>query len=57
MRLPYFLNANRTMPNPSRYDGSLEAVIRAHFGFTHAELARYLGVTARQIGNLEAGRR
>ena len=45
------------MPNPSRYGGTLEAAIRAHFGLTHIELARYLGVSERQIGNIESGRR
>lgn len=45
------------MSNPSRYGGSLEAAIRAHFGLTQAELARYLGVSERHVGHLEAGRR
>ena len=42
------------MPNPSRYGGTLEATVRAHFGLTQAELARYLGVSARHVGNVEA---
>lgn len=36
---------------------TLEAAVRIHFGLTQAELGRYLGVSERQVGNLEAGRR
>ena len=36
---------------------TLEAAVRAHFGLTQADLGRYLGVSERQIGNIEAGRR
>jgi transcriptional regulator with XRE-family HTH domain len=36
---------------------SLEAAIRAHFGFTQAKLARYLGITRGQVAHIEAGRR
>ncbi|PJJ60934.1 helix-turn-helix transcriptional regulator [Hymenobacter chitinivorans] len=36
---------------------SLAMAIRTHFGLTQAELGRYLGVNAQQIGNIEAGRR
>ncbi len=41
-------------PIPSN---SLEAAIRAHFGLTQEELARYLGITRGQVAHLEAGRR
>ena len=41
-------------PIPS---STLEAAVRAHFGLTQEELGRYLGVSERQVGNLEAGRR
>ncbi|MBO2011683.1 helix-turn-helix transcriptional regulator [Hymenobacter negativus] len=41
-------------PVPSN---TVEAAVRAHFGLTQAELGRYLGVSERQIGNIEAGRR
>ena len=34
-----------------------EAAVRAYFGLTQAELGRYLGVSERQVGHLEAGRR
>ncbi|WP_182888478.1 helix-turn-helix transcriptional regulator, partial [Hymenobacter rubripertinctus] len=36
---------------------SLAASIRTHFGLTQAELGQYLGVSERQVGNIEAGRR
>ena len=43
---------SRTIPS-----NTLEAAVRMHFGLTQAELGRYLGVSERQVGNLEAGRR
>ncbi|TYZ14398.1 helix-turn-helix transcriptional regulator [Hymenobacter lutimineralis] len=36
---------------------SPEAAIRAHFGLTQEELARYLGVSRGQVGHQETGRR
>jgi transcriptional regulator with XRE-family HTH domain len=36
---------------------SLEAAVRAHFGLTQAELARYLGTSSARIADFEAGRR
>ena len=41
-------------PIPSN---TAEAAVRAYFGLTQAELGRYLGVSERQVGHLEAGRR
>ena len=36
---------------------SLEAAVRAHFGLTQAELARYLGTSSARVAVVEAGRR
>ncbi|SHK09131.1 helix-turn-helix domain-containing protein [Hymenobacter psychrotolerans] len=36
---------------------TLEAAVRAHFGLSQEELARYLGVTRGLVAHLEAGRR
>ena len=36
---------------------ALTALVRTHFGLAQPELAAYLGVSPRQIGNVEAGRR
>jgi hypothetical protein len=41
-------------PIPSN---SLEADVRAHFCLSQAELGRFIGVSAAQVGHVEAGRR
>lgn len=45
------------MPRRSYSAHSLPATIRAHFGLTQAELARFVGVSREQLANAEAGRR
>jgi len=44
------------MPRRS-YSNTLEAAIRAHFGLTQQELARYLGISRALVTHIEAGRR
>jgi transcriptional regulator with XRE-family HTH domain len=44
------------MPKPLPSD-SLEAAIRAHFGLTQQELARYLGISRALLTHFEMGRR
>ena len=44
------------MPRRALPSNSAEAALRAHFGLTQAELGRFLGVTAAQVGHVEAGR-
>jgi hypothetical protein len=36
---------------------SLESLVRLHFGLSQVELGRYLGISGRQVGNLEVGTR
>ena len=36
---------------------TFEAIVRAHFGLTQTELARYLGVSAGLVAHLEVNRR
>ncbi|WP_046243482.1 helix-turn-helix domain-containing protein [Hymenobacter terrenus] len=45
------------MARPSRPATSYEAIIRAHFGLSIQQLARWLGVSVGFIGHLEAGRK
>jgi transcriptional regulator with XRE-family HTH domain len=45
------------MPRPANYSDSSEAAVRAHFGLTLQQLARYLGVSVGFVAHLEAGRR
>ncbi|MBO2012698.1 helix-turn-helix domain-containing protein [Hymenobacter negativus] len=44
------------MPRRSLYSNAPDVDLRAHFGLTQAELGRFLGVTAAQVGHVEAGR-
>lgn len=43
--------------NPARPAATAEALVRAHFGLTQPELARYLGVSAAVLAHYETGRR
>ncbi|MFD2785052.1 helix-turn-helix transcriptional regulator [Hymenobacter rubripertinctus] len=45
------------MPNPALPSRSACALVRAHFGLTQAELARWLGVSAGMVAHLETGRK
>ncbi len=45
------------MPNPARPSASLEALVRAHFGLSQYELARYLNLTRGFVAHVEAGRK
>ncbi|MDB5270639.1 MAG: DNA-binding transcriptional regulator, XRE-family domain, partial [Hymenobacter sp.] len=45
------------MPRSAIPSTSAEAAVRAHFGLSQQELARYLGVSAGFITHLEAGRK
>jgi transcriptional regulator with XRE-family HTH domain len=44
------------MPRRALPSNAAEVALRAHFGLTQAELGRFLGVTAAQVGHVEAGR-
>ena len=45
------------MSNPTRTPATAEALVRAHFGLSQLQLARYLGVSAGFVAHLEAGRK
>lgn len=45
------------MPRPAAPSATTEAAVRAHFGLSQQQLARYLGVSTGFVTHLEAGRK